>query len=385
MLTRQGIAVVVAGLLAVVVGRVFGVIELFVIGAAFFATAAAAVAYVRLRRPLVTAHRWVHPAVLVAGDTGRVDLQLEHRGRIRSAPFTLSESVHRTMGDDHVARLPMDPMPPRLRTSTGYKLPTSRRGVIELGPLAVELTDPLGVARWRSAVVGIDEVTVAPRVHHLDMPQLGQGALGGALLAKAIRLGPGEFHGLREYADGDEPRSIHWKASARTDTLMVREHTMEGLQRCTVVFDAARRAHPDAAAFERGVTAAASLVHNAARSGLTTRFVTSGGIDLRGPEVAVNTLRVLARIEPTGETPRAIDRETGDGLGLVVVVTGSPSSPAWAMANSIIDPTLTAVLVATDRTSPSAGALSIVTAGDDDFVPAWQSLAGHHRLDLATR
>jgi hypothetical protein len=55
------------------------------------------------------------------------------------------------------------------------------------------------------------------------------------------------------------------------------------------------------------------------------------------------------------------------------------------MTNSIIDPTLTAVLIATDRTSPSAGALSIVTAGDDDFVPAWQSLAGHHRLDLAIR
>jgi uncharacterized protein (DUF58 family) len=384
-LTRQGIAVVVAGIVAVVVGRVFGVIELFVIGAAFFCAAIAAVAYVRLRRPVVTANRWVHPAVLVAGDTGRVDLQLEHRGRIRSAPFTLSESVRRTMGDDHVARLPMAPMSPGLRTSTGYKLPTSRRGVISLGPLAVEITDPLGVATWRSVIVDVDEVVVAPRVHHLDMPQLGQGALGGALLAKAIRLGPGEFHGLREYADGDEPRTIHWKASARTDTLMVREHTMEGLQRCTIVFDADRRAHPDAAAFERGVTAAASLVHNAARSGLTTRFVTSGGIDLRGPEVAVNTLRVLARIEPTEASPGPVDRETGDGLGLVVVVTGSSSSPAWARALAIIDPTLTGVLVATDPRSSTVGALSIVTGTEDDFVPAWQSLAGHHRLDLAAR
>lgn len=287
------------------------------------------------------------------------------------------------MGDDHVARLPMAPMPRRLRTSTGYKLPTSRRGVIELGPLAVEITDPLGIARWRSSIVGVDEVMVAPRVHHLDMPQLGQGLLGGALLAKAIRLGPGEFHGLREYADGDEPRTIHWKASARTDTLMVREHTVEGLRRCTVVFDTDRRAYPDPAAFERGVTAAASLVHNAARSGLTTRFVTSGGIDLRGPEVAGNTLRVLARIEPTASTMGPIERESGDGLGLVVVVTGSSSSPVWARTTAIIDPTLTAVLVATDPRARTVGALAIVTGTDDDFVPSWQSLAGHHRLDLA--
>mgnify|MGYP006955158280 CR=1 FL=1 len=58
-------------LLAVAVGRIFGVIELFVIGAAFFCAAIAAVAYVRLRRPLVSANRWVHPAVLVAGDVSR--------------------------------------------------------------------------------------------------------------------------------------------------------------------------------------------------------------------------------------------------------------------------------------------------------------------------
>ncbi|HSL73029.1 MAG TPA: DUF58 domain-containing protein [Ilumatobacteraceae bacterium] len=382
MLTRHGIVVVAAGIAAVVVGRVFAVVELFVIGAAFVGAAVAAVGYVRLRFPPVQADRWVHPSVLVAGDTGRVDLQLRHRGHLRSATFVLAESVRRPSGDQHVARLPMAPMPRGVRTSTGYQLPTTRRGVVTLGPLAIEMSDPLGVARRSRPVVGIDEVTVAPRVHLLDMPQLGQGELGKALLAKAQRLGPGEFHGLREYADGDEPRTIHWKASARTEALMVREYSIEGLHRCTVVFDAARRAHADAEAFERGVTAAASLVHSAARAGLTTRFVSSEGVDLRGPDVVSNTLRVLARIEPADDPPGAIERETGDGLGLVIVVTGSAREPAWGNARTSIDPTFTALLVATGDAGPPGAALSVAATSDEDFVRSWQSLCGRGRLDL---
>lgn len=384
MLTRQGIAVIVAGVLALAVGRVFAVVELFVIGAAFFAAVVAAVVYVRLRRPRIVADRWIHPSVLAAGDTGRVDLHLEHRGRIRSAAFTLSETVRRTMGDDHVARLPMAPMAAGQRTSTGYQLTTTRRGVITLGPLVVEIADPLGVARWDSVVVGVDEVMVAPRVHLLEVPQLGQGPLGNALLVKANRLGPGEFHGLREYADGDEPRTIHWKASARTDTLMVKEHTTEGLRRCTVVFDAERRGHPDAAAFERGVTAAASIVHSAALAGLSTRFVTADGIDLRGPDVAATTLRVLARIEPSSGALATIERDTGDGLGLVVVVTGSTRSPAWAAASAIADPTLTTLLVATDTTQPIPP-LAVAIGSDEDLVGSWQTLTGRSRRERVER
>jgi uncharacterized protein (DUF58 family) len=380
-LTRHGIVVVVAGIAAVIVGRVFAVVELFVIGAAFVGAAVAAIGYVRLRHPSVEADRWVHPSVLVAGDTGRVDLQLRHRGPVRSATFILAESVRRPTGDQHVARLPMAPMRRGLRTSTGYHLPTTRRGVVTLGPLAIEISDPLGIARRSKNVVGIDEVMVAPRVHQLDMPQLGQGELGKALLAKAQRLGPGEFHGLREYADGDEPRTIYWKASARTDALMVREHSIEGLHRCTVVFDAAERAHADATAFERGVTAAASLVHSAARAGLTTRFVTSDGVDLRGPDVVSTTLRVLARIEPADDPPGPLERETGDGLGLVIVVTGSAREPAWSNARATVDPTLTALLVTTGETDRVGAALSVAATSDDEFVRSWQALSGRRRRD----
>jgi uncharacterized protein (DUF58 family) len=380
MLTRHGVAVVVGGVAALVVGRVFAIVELFVLAAACFAAAALAVAYVRLRRPRVAAVRWLHPSVIVAGDSARVDLHLEHRGAATSPAFELVETIDRVGMESRRSRLSVAPMAARLRSTTGYTLPGASRGIIHLGPLAVELCDPAGIARSATVVAGIDELVVAPRATLLDIPQLGQGLLGAALLDRARRLGPGEFLGLREYADGDEPRSIDWKASARVDALMVKEHTAEGLQRCTVLLDAAPGSYGDPASFERAVTAAASLVHSAARAGLATRFVTAGGVDLRGPEVATNALRVLARIEPDPAPAPSLDRDAGDGLGISVVISSGPHTPAWRSALGAADPTVTALLVSTE--SVDVPRLAVLARTEEEFVTSWQRLVGRGRLDL---
>ncbi len=374
-LTRQGVAVVGAGLVAIVIGRVFAIVELFVIAAACFASVAAGLAYVWIRHPRVEASRWIHPSVLVAGDTGHVDIRLRHDGRITSAPFVLEEPVVRTMTEDHVARLPVAALRAGTVSSSGYRVPTTTRGVIGLGPLRLITHDALGIARSVTPIVGTDEIVVAPRTLPIDMPELGRGPLGRSLLESSRRLGPGDFHGLREYASGDEPRSIHWRASARSDALMVKEFTVEGLHRCTVVFDPAPAAHASTAGFERGVTAAASLVASAMRAGLNTRFVTAGGIDLRGPEVVHNTQRVLARIEPNDAAIAAFDTDMADGLVLLVVITGSPLAASWRVARSMSDPAVTKVLVTTSE-SPGRTRLAVPARSDEEFVAAWQSLVG---------
>jgi uncharacterized protein (DUF58 family) len=374
-LTRQGVAVIAAGAVAVAVGRVFGIIELFVIGAAFFAAVVVAVIYVWARRPRIEADRWIHPSLLVAGDTGQVDLRLRHVGAVASAPFVLEEPVVRTMTSDHVARLPVASLRSGTTSTSGYRMPTTSRGLISLGPLRLIVGDPLGIARSADSIVGIDEIVVAPRTLPIDMPTLGRGQLGRALLASARRLGPGDFHGLRKYAIGDEPRSIHWKASARGDDLMVKEYAVEGLHQCTVIFDAAPGVHANNANFEQGVTAAASLVRSAMRAGLTTRFVTAGGIDLRGPDVVATTLRVLAQIEPSEAPLASFDTDMVDGLGLLVIVTGSRRAVTWRTSQAVSDPTVTRVLVTTnDVGGPTR--LTAAARSDHEFVAAWQSLVG---------
>jgi uncharacterized protein (DUF58 family) len=373
-LTRQGVAVIAAGVIAVVIGRVFAIIELYVIGAAFFAAVIVAVVYVWARRPRVRADRWIHPSLLVAGDTGQVDLRMHHSGVLGSAPFVLEEPVVRTMTDDHVARLPVASLRPDTTSTSGYRVPTTTRGLIGLGPLRLIVGDALGIARSTTTIVGVDEIVVAPRTLTIDMPQLGRGQLGRALLASARRLGPGDFHGLREYATGDEPRSIHWRASARTDELMVKEYAVEGLHQCTVVFDPTPGAHASNASFEHGVTAAASLVHSSMRAGLNTRFVTAGGIDLRGPDVVATTLRVLAQIEPSEAPLASFDTDMVDGLGLLVIVTGSHGSATWRASHALSDPAITRVLVATNDAGGTK--LAAVARSDDEFVSSWQQLVG---------
>ncbi len=382
-MTKQGIAALVAGCAALATGRVFGVIELFVIGAGFLAAVVAAVLHVRLRRPAVTATRWIHPSVLVAGETGSVDLGLNHRGAVRSAPFEIAERVRQPGLGEHVAALSVAPLAPGSAASARYQVPTSRRGIVTVGPLEASVTDPLGIARARRVVADRDEITVAPRAYLLDLPQLGQGILGRHLLTQARRLGPGEFHSLRDYVAGDEPRSISWKASARSEGLIVKQFTIEGLRHCTVVLDAAQETYDDPNAFEMAIIAAASLVHSADRAGLTTRFVTNGGVDLRGPDVTPNTLRVLARISAGPTAVTSIERDSADGLGLLAVVTGSTAGATWPTMLAGVDPTTTAMPVTTVR--PASSPVSVFAPDEDTFLDGWRALIGQGRLDTLRR
>ena len=372
-MTRYGVLAIVAGLVSIAIGRTFGVIELFVIGAGFLGAFAIAAAFVAFRSPRIVGSRRIRPTLLVAGDTGRVDLDLEHRGSLRSTRFGLHERVRRANAADHVADLTVEPMAGGSRVTAGYQLPTSVRGIVELGPLESEVRDPLGLLRRTRIVAGVDHVTVAPRAHLVPMPQMGSGTLGRHLLAQARRLGPGEFHSLREYVDGDEPRSIHWRASARGETLLVKQHAVEGLRRMLVVLDPDPASYADHLSFERAVTVAASLVRSAVHADLITRFV-SGDVDLPGPHVAADALRVLAEIQPGWGALPTLDRQPGEGVGLLVAISGARAASGMQRARAVVDPTQATVVVTTDETS--RGVIDVAARTEAEFLTRWSELVG---------
>ena len=350
--------------------------------AALAVAALLAVATVWVRRPRVDVHRWIRPSVLTAGDVGRVEVLVQRVGNGPSPGFELVEPV----GANRTARMAVAPLSASAEVSAGYRIPTERRGVLTVGPLTAVRHDVLGLARSVTTVAGVDEVLVSPRAHLLDMPTLGQGVLGRHLMALAQRLGPGDFHSLRDYQDGDEPRSIHWRASARSENLKVRQHTVEGLRRCLVVLDqhVADGAAADEA-FERAVTVAASLVHSADKAGLTTRFVTTDGADIRGPDVAAQSLHLLARISPDPRPAVVVERDPGEGLGLVIAIGASPSSAPLAVLERVGDPTLTAIGVFTLEYPSRPGALSVDARSEDSFVRNWSRLAGVGSGDARAR
>ena len=371
--TRQGIVVAVAAVLAVVGGRLFGVIELYLIGAALALATLIGWLVVYFRRPRVEVHRWIRPSVLTAGDVGRVEVLVEQIGRGRSPGFELIEPV----GENRTARMAVAPLAPDAQVSAGYRIPTERRGVLTIGPLTAVRHDVLGLARSVVEVAGTEEVLVAPRAHLLDMPSLGHGVLGRHLLALAQRLGPGDFHSLRDYVDGDEPRSIHWRASARSEELKVRQDTVEGLRRCVVLLD--QHAPPGdagAEAFERAVTAAASVVHSADRAGLTTRFVTTDGADIRGPDVAAQTLHHLARIGISVRESYPVERDPAEGLGLVIAITTDPDSGMSGILERVGEPSLTSVDVYTIAMPRRTSILAVDARSEASFLAGWSALTG---------
>ncbi len=101
-------------------------------------------------------------------------------------------------------------------------VPTSKRGMMDLGRLRISTTRPLGLARawswWRPQV----RVLVYPAAEAHAPPLPGISA-DGAPKPRAQRTGE-DTHHLREYRLGDAPRQIAWKSSARLDRLLVREY-----------------------------------------------------------------------------------------------------------------------------------------------------------------
>ena len=123
---------------------------------------------------------------------------------------------------------------------------------------------PFGFFRRRRRLRARDvDIIVYPKPESLsdDLHLLPMNA--GRLVSQ--RRGAGhDLFSLRAYQPQDDLRHMHWKASARTGRLVVRQFTAEDERRVTVALDTRAHALADEAdfnsRFERGVTHAASLV-----------------------------------------------------------------------------------------------------------------------------
>jgi uncharacterized protein (DUF58 family) len=148
-----------------------------------------------------------------------------------------------------------------------------KRGRFELGPVGARVTTRLGLLGARVVVEPGDHVDVLPSVrgvkrfrflamqHRLD-------AIGVRVLR---RRGEGQsFAGLREYALGDDPRKMDWKATARRGKPIVREYTIERSQSVLTLVDAGRGMTQLAgklSRFEHAITSALILTDVAATAG----------------------------------------------------------------------------------------------------------------------
>ncbi len=226
-----------------------------------------------------------------------------------------------------------------------------------------------------TTLAGSEEVLIIPHTIARPFPSVGAaGRLGEHLRMQSWGQSGSEFHSLREYMRGDDLRRISWKASARCHIiLIVRETALEGMRRCTVVLDTTASEYTGSS-FEQAVIAAASITASAAHTGVNTRFVTND-IDLRGHDVAANALRWLAMVEPATEPPEMISVNNGmsEGMGLLVIVTGSASSAAAGQLRSTANQDETLVIVCAREYAPSSRFIVDATS-TETMVASWTAL-----------
>ena len=155
---------------------------------------------------------------LVVGDSGRIAVRVRNSSRRRLLPAELELAV-----TDRTYAVTLPGLPPLGVHDVLLPVPTDRRAVLTLGPIAAVRSDPVGLVRRVVSWPFGEKVYVVPRTVQTS------GALAGF-----VRDLEGEestqrtaadlsFHSLRGYVPGDDRRHISWKKTAVAGGLLVRE------------------------------------------------------------------------------------------------------------------------------------------------------------------
>ncbi len=136
-----------------------------------------------------------------------------------------------------------DVVPARSLLKLRYRVIPPERGVFKFGDIHVRVEGPLGLTAIPIGWSTSGEVKVFPKLRPLRYPDLVAYRRNSSQwgLTRARWRGEGrEFEALREYVEGDDPRKIHWKATARLDRPIVQEFQPEKNQNVIMVLDAGR-------------------------------------------------------------------------------------------------------------------------------------------------
>lgn len=283
---------------------------------------------------------WVVLAVVTAGDlvlsalSGRmaVDVDLPPQGFVgHTVPFTVA--INRQKG-----KLPegidirIDAAPelvigerPLERAASGpakasFDLQLTRRGQFSVRELWL---------KWPSRLKLIDRIVRLPVAREISVIPDISPVLSGAIKTQILPLEAGqkdlrlrgegsEFHQLREFASGMDPRSIDWKRSARMRNLVVREMRAEKNHQIILCVDSGRLMAEQLGGFtklDRAINAALSMCWAAGLAGDLVGFYS---FDSR-PRLfrpALPGRAAFARLQTVCAELRYETQETNHTLGL---------------------------------------------------------------------
>jgi uncharacterized protein (DUF58 family) len=361
--TRFGVGTTAAGALLTVLGWAARWPAIVVLGAGMLVLVLGSLIQV-LRRPHLALDRAVEPPRVEKGTPAIAVVHVTNLSRRTLAPLAIEQQL----GDTAVrAQLP------RLRGGEQglrtYRLPTSRRGVFEIGPVEIPKADPFGLCRTVQRMGAPQRIAVHPRVLSLHPLPTGISRHLEGPSSDTSPQGTITFHRLREYVVGDDLRTVHWPSTAHAGQLVVR-HNVDTSQPYTVVLADLTPERYSEETFEEAIDVTASLVVSlaAGKAPVQLRLTNGdrlGGPSQRDPSPLVDYLTEVAP-DPGGSLDAQLVRLRRDrgGTALVVVTgrLGVDQLPMIAALRRRFDRVIVATIVARPGRMPGHPGVTVVAA-----------------------
>lgn len=374
-MTRFGIGAAAAAVALALIGWTARWVPVAVLGAGLLVLVVGSVLHVA-RRPRLALDRAVEPPRVEKGLPAISVVHVTNLGRRSLAPL----AIEQRLGDT-----PIRALLPRLRRGEQglrtYRLPTSRRGVFEIGPVEIPRADPFGLCRTVQRMGTPERIAVHPRL--LAMHPLPTGItrnLEGPS-SDASPEGTVTFHRLREYNVGDDLRMVHWPSTARLGKLVVR-HNVDTAQPYSVVLMDLDQSRYSEETFEEAVDVAASVVNSLSVGKAPVQLRASNGDRIGGPAqrdptpVVDYLTAVKAGPDSSMDAQLVLLRRDRGGTALVVV-TGEldPTTvPLIAALRRRFDRVVVTSIVNQPVHVPVHPGLTIVAARTaDELVQAWNT------------
>ena len=343
-LTGRGRALVALGVACVVAGWAFGQDAGVAAGALLILIPAFGAISVRRSRFVLGSSRTISPTQFPVGTEAEVLLTIENASRLASGVLLLQDTVPQSLTES--TRVLLDRIPPNAQRSERYLIVGRQRGRWRIGPLAITVTDPFGMATLTREFTDSNPVLVTPLIVPLGNAgsSLAPGGRGETLFRSLAARGDDDVL-PREHRPGDDMRRIHWRATARHGDLMVRSEEQAWHSSMVVILDNRARAHSGvgaASTFEWAVSAAASVAMHYVQLGWRVTVVSASGAVLgdthaSGGGDAESLLHAFSdvRTTPEGMAPTlSIDLEA---VSAVVAVLGRVTDDS---ARALVRPTI---------------------------------------------
>jgi len=178
--------------------------------------------------------------LLSLGDKNPVKIDLENKGKITVLAEILDELPVQFQERNFSMKLILKPSETR---TLKYFLKPNNRGEYWFGKINILTMTKIGLVKRRHRIGSAAMVPVYPSIIQMKKFELTAFARISTFegIKKVRRLGHSyEFEKIRSYAEGDDIRSINWKATSKRDQLMVNQYEDERAQQVYSIIDKSR-------------------------------------------------------------------------------------------------------------------------------------------------